>query len=404
MKKAKQNNFPFPHFASHARRITGRLVPVLLLIVMGCVAANAFGQTLTTLYNFGAVPGDGEAPGSGVIFDKSGNLFGTTGVGGVQGSNGIVFELSPPTVLGNPWTETILHRFQGTPDGKVSESRLAMTAKGVLVGTTLLGGANNVGTAYTVTPPSGQGGWRERVIYNYGSFAGDIATPNLGFLPQPEGLYGVDQGGAANFGAVYLLTPPASGGTWAQNILYSFKGTGDAAFPSGELVRDSKGNFYGVTAQGGANNLGAVYEVSPPAVQGGPWTEQVLYSFNGTDGTLPAGRLLIGPGGVLFGTTDGGGANGAGTVFRLSPPLLKGDPWTETILYTFSGGADGGFPSNGVITDPRGRLFGTASNVVFMLTPNSGGSYTETVLHTFTGPDGFLAITPLTFSKGALYG
>jgi uncharacterized repeat protein (TIGR03803 family) len=205
-------------------------------------------------------------------------------------------------------------------------------------------------------------------------------------------------------GAFYLLTPPTDGTIWTQNILYNFKLAPDATFPGGELIRDSKGNFYGVGIQGGANNLGAVFELSPPAVQGGAWTESVLFSFNGDDGTLPSGPLLLGPGGVLYGTTEGGGAHAAGTVFQLTPPVNRGAPWTHTVLYSFTGGNDGGFVSNGVIADKQGRLYGTASNAIFKLTPQSDGTWTEIVLHNFTGPDGFLAICQLTFFKGALYG
>jgi uncharacterized repeat protein (TIGR03803 family) len=97
-------------------------------------------------------------------------------------------------------------------------------------------------------------------------------------------------------------------------------------------VRDSNGNFFGVTTWGGANNLGAVYEISPPAISGGPYTETVLYSFDGTDASLPACRLLLGAGGVLYVTADGGGASGAGAVFELDPPAMPGAAWSETTL------------------------------------------------------------------------
>lgn len=210
-----------------------------IALFMVLITSQAFGQTLTTLYSFGAARGDGEAPTGGVIIDKAGNLFGTTGVGGVQGSDGIVFELSPPLVQGNPWTETILRRFQGQPDGKNPESRLHMTAKGVLVGTTRFGGTDDEGAAYTLTPPTGQGAWREKIFYNYGSFPGDVVQPNQGLFQTSEGYYGADNGGANNVGAFYLLTPPTIGGNWTQNILYNFKPAPDATFPGGELIRDS---------------------------------------------------------------------------------------------------------------------------------------------------------------------
>jgi uncharacterized repeat protein (TIGR03803 family) len=391
-------------FSSWPRKI--QPLCLSLLLILTALACHASGQTLTTLHNFGAIKHDGQAPGWGVIIDKDGNLFGTTGTGGAQRSLGTVFELSPPTVPGDPWTETILHRFHGTPDGR-NPSQLVMTPDGALAGTTLLGGTNNSGIAYTLSPPVSQGTWKKKIIHNFGSVPDDVVTPNFGFLMEPEGLYGVDQGGANNTGAVYLLTAPARKGAWTQHILYSFGSSqsGDAALPSGELVRDSSGNFYGLTGLGGANNLGAVYRVSPPAKQGGAWTETVLFSFNGTDGTLPAGPLLLGPGGVLYGTTNGGGDSGAGLVFELDPPAVPGNPWTETILHAFTGGNDGGSPENGVLADGNGRLLGTAGQVIFVLTPpqSPGNPWTESVLHTFSGPDGFVTNT-LTLSNNALYG
>jgi hypothetical protein len=124
----------------------------LLGFMVATLASGAFGQTLTTLYDFGASPTDGVAPSSGVIFDKTGNLYGTTGVGGFQGADGTVFKLTPPSGGTGPWTETILHRFHGSPDGKIPEGRLIMTAQGALVGTTVHGGATDQGTVYFSCP------------------------------------------------------------------------------------------------------------------------------------------------------------------------------------------------------------------------------------------------------------
>ena len=403
---------------NHASQISHRKVLILprkplfthlfLLLFLATVASSAFGQTFSTLYNFGATPHDGQAPAAGVIIDPNGNLFGTTGRGAVRDSDGIVFELSPPANAGDLWIETVLHRFRGTPDGKIPLGRLVMNSDGVLFGTTLQGGANDLGTAYRVARGNRPGVWREKPIHDFGTVPDDAVSPNLGLFNAPEGLYGVDQGGANNTGAVYLLTPPAKGSVWTQNILYSFGAfqSGDAAFPSGELVRDASGNFYGVTAQGGVNNLGAVYELSPPAVPGNPWTETVIYSFNFTDGTLPAGRLLLGAHGELYGTASGGGTSQAGLVFQLDPPAVQGNSWTQTILYEFTGSSDGSTPESGVIADSRGRLFGAAADTVFMLRPPriQGRPWKETMLHTFAGPDGFTVSGPLTLAKKALYG
>ena len=379
----------------------------LLLLAPAMLISNipAFGQTLTTIYNFGSRSGDGAGPGSGVILDKAGNLFGATGVGGVAGSNGIIFELSPPAVAGDPWTETIVHRFFGGLDGKNPESRPIMTSRGALLGTTSRGGVDNLGMAYVLTHPNAQGPWVERPIYNYGITPNDIMQPLSGLIPTSTGLFGADQGGANNIGAVYELTPSPDGTTWIQNILYSFGSAGNAAFPSGEPVRDTAGNLYGVTAQGGVNGFGAVYEVSPPAVEGDPWTEILLHSFDGTHGSLPAGPLLLGAGGVLYGTASSGGANDAGSVFQLTPPAAPGQGWTFKVIHDFSVG-DGNSPSNGVIADKKGRLFGTAAGTIFMLQPPPvpGGTWKEVVLHSFAVSDGFLARSPLTLGRGALYG
>jgi uncharacterized repeat protein (TIGR03803 family) len=385
--------------------LSGHLSLVLVTATLTC---NAFGQTLTTLHSFGGVPRDGIAPVGGVVIDHNGNLFGTTGVGGSERSGGTLYELSPPSAPGDPWTETILHRFHGVPDGKTPLSRLAVTSTGSLIGTTVGGGVSDQGTAYMFSPAVKNGGWREKIMHSFGSAPDDVIAPDLGLLIAPEGFYGVDQGGVNNTGALYLLTPHPRGATFIETILFSFQArqSGDAALPASEPVRDCNGNFFGVTALGGINDLGAVYEIFPPAVPGGEYTETVLYSFNGTDATLPSGRLLLGAGGVLYGTADGGGTSGAGTVFELDPPATPGDPWIEKTLYNFSGASDGTNPQSGVIADKKGRLLGTAGSVIFMLTPpkKHGNSWKETVLHSFSGPDGFDATTPLTLSHNALYG
>ena len=388
-----------------------------ITVLMGCLSAA--GQTLTTLYSFGSNPRDGADPVAGVVFDKAGNLVGAAAIGGGQG-RGMLFELSPPATPGGPWTETILKQFHKSPDGGSPECRLIVTSTGQLVGTTFQGGTNNAGTAFALLPPAVPGDpWKERVLYNFGNFPGDAVNPNAGLLAKGQVYYGAGSGGANFSGAVFQLTPPARrGDPWTETILYSFaaRGSGDAGFPSGELIVDKKGNLYGNALLGGTNDKGAVYEVSPPAVKGDPWTEKVLFSFDGTNGTLPSGRLLLDASGTLFGTTDGGGTGFAGTVFQLVPPAAPGEPWTQAVLYNFSGGIDGGGPAAGVVMK-QGRLFGTAQNggnggprnsggVVFALDPPAqpGGAWTETVLYSFGGPDGFLPASLLTLKNGQLYG
>lgn len=382
------------------------------LILLGGMGAGA--QTLTTIHDFGSGR-DGENPQAGVVFDQAGNLYGTAALGALNG-NGIVFSLTPDG--GTGFTEVILHNFTGPPDGSVPVSSVVLTAPGRLVGTTLEGGANDMGSAFEVRfATNADAPASERVLYSFGSFAGDGIHPNAALLPKGPGFFGVTRDGGANGrGTVFQLRPPSSGGDWTETVLYSFTGSGDAAFPSSDLVMDREGNLYGTTLIGGVNDLGAVYQLSPPATEGDTWTETVIFSFSGSDGTLPFGRLQFDQNGLLYGTTSGGGDLQGGTVFQLTPPAEPGSSWIESVLYSFSGGRDGGSPVAGVIINNKGRLFGTASTggsggpdfggVIFKLTPpqNQGDPWTETVLHSFGGPDGFRSLARLARRGDAIYG
>jgi uncharacterized repeat protein (TIGR03803 family) len=396
------------------RSATVRILAVAILIA----SPYTFAQTLTTLYSFGAQQHDGADPMSGIVFDKAGNIYGSAAISGSQNGDGTVFKLAR-SLDDDSWTETTVHRFRGTPDGSEPESLPVLTASGKLFGTTYGGGANSGGTVFVSTPPAAAGGsWTTKTLYSFGAFKGDGLNPNHGLIAAFGGFCGVaSNGGAGRRGSVFLLTPPATAtGTWTETILYSFKTVPDAAFPSSPLTIDKSGNLYGTTLQGGANNLGAIYEMSPPAVAGGAWTETVIYSFSGTDGTLPIGRLVLDSSGALYGTTDGGGTKEEGTVFKLTPPATAGAPWTESILFNFSGGSDGGNPSAGVTLDKNGRIFGPASSggdggpdfggVIFVLNPPAveGGEWTETILHHFGGPDGFSPVAPVVLRQDGIYG
>ena len=387
-------------------------VNFLSLIFLG--GTGAVGQTLTTLHDFGTNSSDGQNPQAGVVFDQQGNLYGTT-IGAVNG-NGIVYSLAPPAGGGAPWNEFLVHKFRGQPDGAVPVCALTISVSGDLFGTTEFGGEHDMGTVFGVNPPQNPGGpSKEKVLYSFGSSPTDGVVPNSELLPANPGYYGVTrEGGAHGFGTVFLVTPPVGGGAnWSETILYSFAGPSDGAFPSGGLVADQAGNLYGVTLVGGANNLGAVYQLSPPVAEGGPWTETVIFSFSGSDGTLPTGKLQFDQSGALYGTTDGGGDLLEGTVFKLTP---SGGSWSQSVLHSFSGGRDGGNPATGVIIDNMGRIFGAASTggdgrpfpggVIFKLTPpvNQGDPWRETVLHAFGGPDGFRCLSQLVRRGGSFYG
>lgn len=174
-------------------------------------------------------------------------------------------------------------------------------------------------------------------------------------------------------GTVFKLSPPTGGnGTWSENILYAFQGTSDGFFPSGGLL-ESNGNLYGTTMNGGnlqvscnaSPGCGTVFELSPST--SGVWTETVLYAFaGGTDGGSPQATLYMDANGNLFGTTVGGPGTGCtgvgcpGTVFEVSPPSQPGGAWTEQVIHSFGGEGDGIWPLDNLIANSDGELFGTA--------------------------------------------
>lgn len=186
---------------------------------------------------------------------------------------------------------------------------------------------------------------------------------------------------ALSVATLFVATRPAQAQT--ETVLYDFcsdPGCTDGASPTSGLTADGVGNFYGTTSSGGAFDAGTVFELSPNG--SGGWTETALYNFcsapNCTDGAYPNFSYVIFDGaGNLYGTAGEGGTNGLGVVFELSP---VGGKWTETVLYSFAGGADGADPVNGMIFDTAGNLYGTASNSVFELSP-SGGVWTEQLIY-----------------------
>jgi len=254
--------------------------------------------------------------------------------------------------------------------------------------------------------------------------ASDGGNPEGALIADSAGnLYGMgSEGGSATFGAVFELSPPASGGAWTETTLYSFTGKPDGWYPTGPLVMDKFGNLYGTTLYGGSANAGTVFELSPPAVAGGPWTETVLHSFIGlpSDGSIPLGGLVIDAAGNVYGTTDYGGGCGWGTAFELSPPATSGGAWTEQVIYSFRYTCnnrttnDGGHPNTGLAINGSGVLYGTTwvggqpyMGTVFKLTPPSAGhtAWSEQVIYTFTGAsDGSFPVYGVTLYKGNVYG
>ncbi len=344
--------------------------------------------------------------------------------------------------------ERVLWSFSGGADGGLPNWSSPIPGPGgVFYGTTLLGGASNVGVVYQLTPPAGGvGPWTEIVLHSFSCGISDGCYPYGTLLLDGSGaLYGItDSGGAANVGAVYKLTPPAGGsGPWTESIVYAFAGGADGATPYGRLVRDNAGNLYGTTYQGGiagnqggAAGNGTVYKLTPSGGGAGAWAHQVLYAFQGSgsglqDGSGPTTGVALGKGGVIYGTTGAGGVLGisagcpwqvgCGTAFVLTPSK-GGTVWTESIMHAFGQSPeDGATPYSSPIVSASGAVFGVTGfggadnrgyinrGVIYELTPTAGGAgpWTYTVLKTMTQSPDYLE-APLgdlvTDSSGALYG
>ena len=237
------------------------------------------------------------------------------------------------------------------------------------------------------------------------------AQPNAGVVLDRNGnVYGTNYFYGIGYGTVYKLVH--KNGIWMPNVLYEFQGGMDGANPASRVVFGPDGTLYGTTSKGGgsgcsAQGCGTVFRLTPPATVCKtslcPWTETVLYRFtNGADGAIPEyGDLIFDSAGSIYGTTSGSNTS-LGSVYKLTN---SGGTWTETTLWTFTGGSDGQFPLGGVVFDRAGNLYGSMETGVFELSPSEGG-WTETVIYNFDGlNEGFGAEAGVVFdSAGNLYG
>jgi uncharacterized repeat protein (TIGR03803 family) len=339
----------------------------------------------------------GAAPEAGVIRDSAGNLYGTTAFGGTA-NMGVVYKVD---TTGH---ERVMHTFTG-PDGDEPYAGVIADSDGNLYGTTAIGGTANAGVVFKVDTAA-----QETVLYSFTGGA-DGSIPNVVIRDPAGNLYGsTAYGGTANAGVVFKLDMAGK-----YTVLYTFTGGADGNEPNA-VTRDSAGNLYGTTYQGGTAGFGVVFKLEP--ANQAPWPETVLYTFTGgADGGEPLeeyGALTQDAAGNLYGTTYLGGTANVGVVFKLEPASQA--PWPETVLYSFTGGADGGYPGVGVIREPSGNLYGTTGfggdlscvqgfgsgcGVVFKMSPTGQ----ETVLYTFTGADGAVPQAGvIRDSAGNLYG
>ena len=301
-------------------------------------------------------------------------------------------------------TETTLHNFTGGMDGANPLADLLLDpATGRVYGTTNTGGAGphcprGCGTVFSLHS-DGSG---YAVIYRFAGGMNDGANPQAGLTIDSAGnLYGTtNNGGTHNLGTIFKLTP-IGGGQFTETLLHSFSGA-DGSHPLARLVLDTSGNLYGTTFAGGAHGRGVVFKLQPSGV------ESAIYSFAGADGSNPRAGVVLDTSGNFWGTTLLGGSPNLGVVFRLT---FNGNIWSETFLHSFTG-PDGANPFAEVTLDAAGNVFGTAKaggapactfatagcGVAFEFQP-SGNGFRENTIYAFTGGlDGAAPIADLTLA------
>jgi uncharacterized repeat protein (TIGR03803 family) len=391
-------------FSSHASLRTTVSALVFMFALVFIAPRPALAQSFAVLHSFSGQ--DGAAPFAGLTMDKAGNLYGTTYRGGTHGY-GTVFKLVRKN---SSWVLMPLYSFQNVPDGARSAARVVFGPDGSLYGTTIYGGQGcrgiGCGTVFRLTPPATfcravLCPWTETVLYRFGGLDGASPYAEVVF-DQAGNLYGTTYGGGADEqGLVYELVP--SGGGWSERVLYSFTGGADGASPLAGLIFDEVGNLYGTASAGGL--YGTVYKLTR---SGSIWTEDTLYGFqNESNGGAPSGGLIFDQLGRLYGTATYGGSGNGGTVFQLTP---SDGTWTFNLVYALAGNNDPG-PMASLTLDAAGNLYGTTYQdgaygfgAVFKLTP-SGGGWTYTSLHDFTGSDGWASESNVTIdATGNLYG
>jgi len=388
----------------------GLVVAALLSLAGPALHADSKEQVL---YSF-EEDDNGAYPEAGVIRDSQGNLYGTANLAGADGG-GTVFELTPHA---GGWTFTLLHTFDVNNDGGYPRTGLLLDKSGNLYGTTSIGGPSDAGTLFELSPNGG--GWTYQVIHDFDGTDGDSPSGDL-VSDGKNTLYGVTGGGGGSkvctFGCGTVFQLKRVGSAWKYKILYAFQGGADGSGPIGTLARDRAGNFYGMTALGGSaqcsGGCGTAFKLSLTAK--GKWKKTTLPALaDKKHGWFPYGGLTFGRAGNLYGTTGLGGnlncnpPNGCGIVFQLTPQ------GKEDVIHRFTqSNGDGSFPGASLILAKGGRLYGSTQEggqngnecsgcgTVFEVAP---GGKVKTI-YAFKGSDGAMPQAPLFWDGDSnLYG
>lgn len=383
-------------------RLSISALTLALLSVLLLVTGPAEAQTETVLYNFTDGTGGG-FPLSSLTPDGAGNFYGTADRGGT-GGDGVVYELSPNGHGG--WKQIALLSLNGGKNGGYPALSSVIYHSGKLYGTAYSGGAHGYGVVFELTFNGKH--WEHTVIYNFaGGTLGGYPYASL-IMDSDGNLYGSTEGdGNGTDGIVFELTP--AGTDWTERLIY------DAGTMTGftGLTIDSAGTIFGVEFNT-QNGLSYVVELTPTGNDS--WTPTIIHTFTGypKDGTGAVGNVVLDKEGNLYGATSIGGPKDQGIIYKLTPE--KNGKWTEKILYSFKGfdgDKDGANPEAGIVFDPTGNIYGTTSSggdytygtVFELVAPVGEGSYKEKVLWSFDETDGFGPNASLTLDAlGNLYG
>lgn len=291
----------------------------------------------------------------------------------------------PAAISGVPargQTFKVLYTFTGGTDGGVPFADLLRDEAGNLYGTTVFGGDHGTGTVFKIDTSG-----KETVMYSFGGIFGDGESPEGSLVLDTAGNFYSTTAFGGYAGTIFELDPAGR-----ETVLHRFREGADGGLPYAGLVAGrAAGSFYGTTFEGGVYGAGTVF-----VVESRTGNEEVLHNFAGginADGSQPSDALIWDSEGTLYGTTGygGTGATNGGTVFKLD------STGKETVLYNFSGGADGANPRGGLVRDDLGNLYGTTAyggvtgcdfggcGTVFEVDPAG----TETVLYSFrSGAEG----------------
>jgi uncharacterized repeat protein (TIGR03803 family) len=335
--------------------------------------------TYTVLHDFAGGANDGAGSGAEVTLDSIGNIYGTTNYGGTNGS-GTIFKLA------TNGTESLLHSFGGTGDGVNPDGAVTIEANGDMIGTTIGGGSTGNGVIWNLAADG-----TYTVLHSFTSDEGNFLRGRL-VQDKKGNFYGTALfGGTTGDGTVFKYSAKGK-----LTVLHTFSGP-DGDLPEHGVVRDKAGNLYGVTAFGGNSDEGTIYKIANDG------TFTTLYHFTGgDDGGFLYGGLAIDKDGNLYGSADGGGTDGYGTVFKLAPDS------TLTVLYNFSGGTDGRNPEGDMLLEGK-TLYSTTTGggdpgcecgVIYEVTAKGR----EKVLEAFTATSGNEYSAGLTPANGVFYG